>query len=48
MPVQYRSFYLRKLSKNKDAERKEYEKASGKQEGASSSKVSKGPSIQRY
>ena len=46
MPVQYRSFYIGKLTRNKEKEKEAYEKAKGMQDGASSSsKMVKGPQI---
>lgn len=45
MPVHYRSFYIRKLTRDKEKEKAAYEKAQGMQDGASSSKIVKGPQI---
>ena len=47
MPVQYRSFYIRKLGNMKEKERKQYESASGKNEATPDQKIVRGPSIQR-
>jgi hypothetical protein len=47
MPVQYRTFYIRKLSSIKEKERTEYDRASGKQEATPTSKVVRGPAIER-
>lgn len=47
MPVQYRTFYIRKLSNIKEKERTEYDRASGKQEATPTSKVVRGPAIER-
>jgi hypothetical protein len=49
MPVQYRTFYVRKLMNMKEKERISMDKAMGKEDGASSSpsKVVKGPSVNR-
>jgi hypothetical protein len=47
MPVQYRSFYMRKLVRNKEKEKHDMEKASGGKEGVSQSKVVKGPGVNR-
>src|SRR5512137_888871 len=46
MPVQYRTFYIRKLMNMKEKERVHMDKAMGK-EDAPSSKVVKGPQINR-
>jgi len=46
MPVQYRTFYVRKLVNVKEREQEEYKKSSGGQD-APSSKVVKGPNINR-
>ena len=45
MPVHYRSFYVRKLSKDKEKEKQAYEKAQGLKEGSPS--IQKGPAIKR-
>mgnify|MGYP000947680440 CR=1 FL=1 len=45
MPVHYRTFYVRKLSKDKEKEKQAYEKAQGLQEGGST--IAKGPAIKR-
>jgi hypothetical protein len=47
MPVQYRSFYMRKLIHTKEKEKHDMEKASGAKEGVSQSKVVKGPGVSR-
>ena len=44
MPVQYRTFYIRKLVNMKEKERISYDKASGQTE-AQPSKIVKGPQI---
>jgi len=44
MPVQYRTFYIRKLANMKEKERISYDKASGQTE-AQSSKIVKGPPL---
>lgn len=46
MPVQYRTFYIRKLVNSKEKERDQYEAASRKQE-SSPSKIARGPSVKR-
>jgi hypothetical protein len=46
MPVQYRTFYMRKLINSKEKEKDQYEAASRKQE-ASPSKIARGPAIKR-
>ena len=46
MPVQYRTFYLRKLTNTKEKEQQAYDKSVGKTDGQSSSIV-KGPQINR-
>lgn len=47
MPVQYRSFYIRKLTNMKEKEKAQYEKARGEHEATPTQKVVKGPSVQR-
>ena len=47
MPVQYRTFYIRKLTNMKEKERMSMDQSMGKQDGQSSSKVSRGPQINR-
>jgi hypothetical protein len=47
MPVQYRMFYIRKLINMKDKEKRDIEKASSDAREAPSSKIAKGPSLNR-
>lgn len=48
MPVQYRTFYIRKLTNMKEKERMNYDASMGKNDAPSqNSKVVKGPQIQR-
>jgi hypothetical protein len=48
MPVQYRTFYVRKLMNMKEKERISMDKAAGKEDAASSSsKIARGPQINR-
>lgn len=46
MPVQYRTFYMRKLINSKEKEKDQYEAASRKQE-ATPSKIARGPAIKK-
>jgi len=46
MPVQYRSFYVRKLINVKEKEKRQYDASSGKTE-ATPQKIAKGPAINR-
>jgi len=45
MPVQFRTFYLKKLTNVKEREKAEYEKAAGKNEGQSQQQIVKGPGV---
>ena len=47
MPVQYRSFYVRKLTKMKEKERQDYDKAMGKNEATPTQQIVRGPAITR-
>lgn len=48
MPVQYRTFYIHKLSSVKDTERRHYDAEMSKQKGGNqSSQISRGPAINR-
>ena len=47
MPVQYRTFYYRKLIKVKEEEKREAEKAQGKMESTSTDKIVRGPAIEQ-
>ena len=47
MPIQYRTFYMRKLSNIKEKERDQYKGSMGKQE-STPSKIVKGPGIDRH
>ena len=47
MPVQYRTFYMRKLINSKEKEKDQYESATRKQQGGDTSKIVRGPSIKR-
>jgi len=46
MPVQYRTFYMRKLINSKEKEKDQHEAASRKHE-ATPSKISRGPAIKK-
>lgn len=46
MPVQYRSFYIRKLVNMKEQERREYDKSQGMND-AQPQKIVRGPAINR-
>jgi hypothetical protein len=45
MPVQYRSFYLKKLSNTKEQEKRQIDAASGKNDAPSQSQVVRGPQV---
>jgi hypothetical protein len=47
MPIQYRTFYIKKLANIKEKEKQQYEASSGKNEAASQKQVARGPSINR-
>jgi len=47
MPVQYRSFYLRKLVNTKEKEKHNMDKASGEKDAPSQSSIVRGPGIDR-
>jgi hypothetical protein len=47
MPVQYRSFYVKKLTNIKEKEKSQYEKARGETEATPSQRIAKGPQLQR-
>ena len=47
MPVQFRNFYLKKLSNIKEKERGELDKAAGLNQASPTSKVVKGPQLNR-
>ena len=47
MPVQYRSFYLRKLVNIQDKEKASIDKSMSKQDAPSSSNFARGPGISR-
>jgi hypothetical protein len=47
MPIQYRSFYLRKLVNIQEKQKREYEKQSGAVEAQPQSKVVKGPGVNK-
>lgn len=47
MPVQYRTFYMRKLINSKEKEKDQYESSMRKQQGVESSKVPRGPAIKK-
>jgi len=47
MPVQYRSFYIKKLMNLKEKEKQQYDAASGKNEATSQKKIARGPAINR-
>jgi hypothetical protein len=46
MPIQYRTFYMRKLINVKEKEQAEMDKAQGKMSTTPASKVVKGPQIE--
>lgn len=45
MPVHYRMFYVRKLTKDREKEKEAYDRVRGAQEAPSSKPVARGPSI---